>query len=120
MAAVTRLVVDGIDIPVAASRGLSVSVALEGNGELKRNCNGALVDLTLDTHRKRTVTVTCTDIKAPDFGTKWRGLPVGITLIAHAGLGADEEDLDMMLDDWHVDRDEFGASSSWSMGLREI
>jgi len=116
----TQLVVSGITIPNGAIRNPTVSVAWLDNGELAYDCNGVLRDMTLQTRRRRQITVTCTDIRAPEMENIWRGDLVTITLIPHLLGAAAPEAIACRVDSYEPSREEFQALTEWTLVLLEI
>ena len=120
MSAVTAIVISGITIPNAAIRAPSVGVRLIENGDLLRDWNGELHDLTFVTHQKREITVSLdSQVRAPAMLGIWRGAQVFITLPKHV-LGDDlVGPIECKISDYEVERDEFGARTGWSLTLWE-
>lgn len=119
MPQVTLLSVDGINFPAASTRGMTVAIGWDENGELARACDGTLHDLTVVAHRKRVLTLGCSDVRAPEMPDNWRGHLVDVTVIEHV-TGAASFEMEMMVADYTTSRDEFRARTDWSMTLREI
>lgn len=114
----TLLAITGIDLGNYSTRDLQVEVAPIALGELARDVNGNLVDMTLESFRKYAVTLTCTDVEAPDLVGVWRGKQVTLSLIPDMGLdeGTDGPmNLTMMVDSWQSGRRERLAESAWSI-----
>lgn len=118
----TELVIDGISIPDYAARGITVQVAPIASGALRRDVNGNLIDLTLPEHRKRAVSMSCSDQDAPLLLDVWRGKEIDITLIE--GMGLEETGgpitITAMVDVWDVRRNEWGAVTDWTMTALEV
>lgn len=118
----TLLGLDGIDYPDWAMRGLSVTLTPIAMGELRRDVMGGLVDMTLEQFRKYAITITCTDLDAPELTDVWRGKDVVVTLIA--GLGVENSSagplvLQTKVDTWESGRDEWAAQTNWTLTLLE-
>jgi hypothetical protein len=90
----TLLSIVGIDLSDYASRDLTITLNPIVTGALERDVNGNLVDMTLESHRKYTAVVSCTDHEAPELTGVWRGLEVTVTLIPEQGGRADHAEHD--------------------------
>jgi hypothetical protein len=117
----TLLSIVGIDLSDYASRDLTITLNPIVTGALERDVNGNLVDMTLESHRKYTAVVSCTDHEAPELTGVWRGLEVTVTLIPEQGVveGSAEEPitLNMMVDSWQTGRREWRAETAWTLTL---
>lgn len=120
----TLLTINGLDFSDYATRGITCEVRPEQNGDLDRDWNGNLVDLTIENFRKRRVSITCTDQEGPPLFDVWKGSgPYTVTLIPD--LVGDTPSTDNTItilayvDDWNVSRDEWGAETGWQLDLRE-
>ncbi len=69
----TILTLGSIAIPSGAGRGIKQTLVLDGNGEIRRDVNGNLVDLTIPALRKFKSSVSCADQSAPSIAGIWRG-----------------------------------------------
>lgn len=119
----TLLNIDGIDFSPWATRGITVSMKPIGAGELVRDVNGELVDLTLEAFRKYEVDIECTDHEAPELSNVWKGKQVVATLIPHLGPENNSDEtitLTMLVDDWTSRRDEWQASTAWTLKLLQV
>lgn len=114
----TLLVIDDITISDYASRGIRMSLQPTGSGQLDRDVNGTLHDLTLSQFRKRRAVISCDDQEAPVFTNVWPGKTVQVTLIPELGVGTIT--LTMMVEEWEVNRDEWGAATDWQLSLIEV
>lgn len=116
----TLLAITGIDLGSYSTRDLQVEVAPVAAGELVYDVNGNLVDMTLATFRKFAVTISCTDVEAPDLVGVWRGKEVTISLIPDLGLDEGTDGpmtLNCMVDSWQSGRRERLAETAWSITL---
>ena len=124
----TLLVLNGIDIPDYATRGLSCTIAPIASGELARDINGTLHDLTLPAFQKYGVQISCKDTNVPGFIGVWRGTVIDVTLLPEHGFDETLTDgstepitLTMMVDSFQVEQpNELEVLKSWSMSLLEV
>lgn len=119
----TLLSIDGISFSDYATRGITCTVRPEPNGNLERDWNGNLVDLTIENFRKYQVSISCTDQEAPPFSDVWKGSgPYTVSLVPEVGIFNTTDPimvLSMYVDDWNISRDEYGAETGWQLDLRE-
>lgn len=120
----TLLTINGLDFSDYATRGITCEVRPEQNGDLERDWNGNLVDLTIENFRKLRVSITCTDQEGPPFSDVWKGSgPYTVTLIPdiHGDTPSTDNTITISayVDDWNVGRDEWGAETDWQLDLRE-
>lgn len=117
----TVLEITGINIPDDAIRGLQATLNPIVTGELERDVNGNLVDMTLESHRKYALQIECTDLEAPELTGVYRGHEVTVKILPSLGVveGTDDEPitLEMMVDSWQTARDEPEAETAWSITL---
>lgn len=146
MAAVTKLLIDGIDVTPYAARGLSQSYEwIEGARFFPRTINGVLKDLSDTNFRKIRTEITCTDIDAP--GEHFLGLDVTVECSFElnyqrevgdtTGSAAQHDVVDgsVRLDgltlyyrpafdgkvvDFNFSNDEFDRANGWTMIVEEI
>lgn len=67
------LVLNGIEFPAGSARGIKERLSVIDNGELRRDVNGMLHNLTRATHRKYTIRLDCVDMSLPTLAETWRG-----------------------------------------------
>jgi hypothetical protein len=117
----TLLDITGIPMGDYSVRGLKMSLTPEpANNGLQRASSGLLLDLTATQMRKFTASITCSDVQAPDFTNVWQGTPVTVLSVPDVGQGNDiAVTMNMLVDNWTVERDEWGCVSSWSLALRQ-
>lgn len=118
----TLLSIDDINFSDYATRGLTVTLSPIDSGALERDVNGNLVDLTLPEFRKLQASIECTDHEAPTFDDVWRGKEVIVTFIPEVGVVNNTDGtltLQMMVDSWQTNRDEYGADTGWTLSLIE-
>ncbi|TBE54475.1 hypothetical protein U8P68_10920 [Rhizobium ruizarguesonis] len=143
MANETVLVLTGIGVAPYSARGLEQSLQpIDGAGQLRRTVNGTLVDLSETQLRKFTSTITGTDQLSPVVNGVWPGRTVTVDCIAElcyptSGGSPDRPvvsgssrvegamtyyrpQLSMMVADWQIKRDEYGAQVSWTLELEEV
>lgn len=124
MTTYTLLSIDDIDFSDYSVRGLTVKLNPIGSGELARDVNGGLHDLTLPQFRKYRAVISCSDHEAPPFTDVWRGQTVTVTFIPEVGVTNDTSEttltISMMVDEWDTSRDEYDAQTSWSLSLVEV
>ncbi|MBY5849679.1 hypothetical protein HFN51_03780 [Rhizobium leguminosarum] len=143
MANETVLVLTGIGVAPYSARGLEQSLQpIDGAGQLRRTVNGTLVDLSETQLRKFTSTISGTDQLAPAVNGVWPGRTVTVDCIAElcyptSGGSPDRSvvsgssriegamtyyrpQLAMVVKDWQLRRDEYGAQVSWTLELEEV
>lgn len=120
----TLLSIDSLTFSDYATRGITCSLRPEPNGNLERDWNGNLIDLTIENFRKYQVSIACTDQEGPPFADVWKGSgPYTVRLVPQLIGDVPSTDniltLSMMVDDWNISRDEYGAETGWQLDLRE-
>jgi hypothetical protein len=143
MANETLLVLTGIGVAPYSARGLDQSLQpIDGAGQLRRTVNGALVNLSETQLRKFTSTISGSDQLSPAVNGIWPGKTVTVDCIAElcfptSGGAPDRSvvsgssrvegamtyyrpQLSMMVTDWQLKRDEYGAQVSWTLELEEV
>lgn len=78
----TNLKLGNLIIPTGAGRGISQSITLFDNGDLRRTVNGSLVDLTRDESRKFVSEISAIDQKTPTFAGIWKGMEISVECIS--------------------------------------
>lgn len=137
----TDLVLTGLGVTPFSARGLTERLEPIGAGALRRTVNGTLVDVTDTLFRKYTLSLSAADQEPPALDGAWRGMQVvvdAVTPLAHptasspgravvAGSSYVEgsftiyrPQLTMLIVDWTIERDEWGAVTSWSLDLEEV
>lgn len=119
----TDLVIDGIEIPDFATRGITVDLEpIDQSKQALRDCNGILRDISLPQFRRRKVVISCSEQEKPAFDGVWPGEIVNVTLIP--GLSGDYEEtpisMTMMVMGWDVSQKEYEAQGDWSLELEEV
>lgn len=137
----TDLVLTGIGISPFSARGLRDNLRPIDSGDLRRDVNGALVDVTDTRFRKYLVSITGSDQEPPGFDGIWRGMPVTVdalsklsyptggspgrtvvpgSSVVNGAFTVYRPRLAMLVADWTLDRDEWGAVIGWSLDLEEV
>ena len=143
----TTLVLTGLGVTPYSARGLTERLAPLGAGALRRTVNGTLVDVTDTLFRKYALSLSANDQEPPAFDLAWRGLQVTVDLVGRlayatggspgrtivpgssvvvSGLSGDPDfttyrpRLIMLIAAWTLERDEWGAMTSWSLDLEEV
>jgi hypothetical protein len=82
----TLLTLSGAGLPVYASRQLRQTLEpIQAAGNVRRNWNGDLVDLSLARFRKYRSTISGEDVDPPAFDGQWQGLTVTVDCIVELG-----------------------------------
>lgn len=112
-----------------SARGVSMTLApIDAAAQIERDVNGNLVDLMegFDQFRKYKSTISCDDMDSPAFAagssagdSVWPGDKFTVTCLPHLG-DADAVTLIMMVRNWQITRDEWGAATSWSLELEQV
>lgn len=119
----TLLSIDGIDFSEWAVRGITMTLSPIATGSLRRDVNGNLVDMTLPQFRKYGIAIACSDHEAPELTGIWRGSIIDVTCIP--GLGVENNTdgtltMQMMVDSFEVQRDEWGAQGNWQLTALQV
>lgn len=114
----TLLSIDGIDFSDYASRGITMTLQPMASGSLEYDVNGNLVDMTLPAFRKYGISIECEDQEAPELTGIFRGTEITVNCIP--GLGVENSTdgiliMEMMVDDFNVRVDEWGAKIGWTL-----
>lgn len=139
----------GGGVPPYSARGLQQTLELVSQaGQLRRNVNGALLDLSAPQFRKYKSTVQCTDQAAPAVDGVWPGATVTVDCVVELCFNTDsgaqgraavpgsirvedattEDDsytfyrprLSMIVVSYHTNVDEWGATVGWTLELEEV
>ena len=138
----TDLVLTGIGIPDFSARGLREDLRPIDPGALRRTVNGALVDVTEPSFQKYALTITGSDQEPPAFDGTWRGQSVTVdalsklsyltaggspgrtvvpgSSVVNGDFTVYRPRLTMLVLDWTLERDEWGAVIAWSLELEEV
>jgi hypothetical protein len=132
-------------VPLYSARGLKGKLSLSGGvggSNLRRTVNGTLLDLNPPQMRKYVLGISGDDQEPPAFDGLWPGMEVLVdsnvelaflTAGGSAGRtmvpGSERFDgdftyycmrLSMLVVEFEVERDEWGAAVSWSLTLEEV
>jgi len=77
----TDLVIGDLIFPAGSGRGITQSLEIIDNGELRRTVNGDLVDTTRAANRKFTSSISCSDMDTPTLAGIWKGSIVTVECI---------------------------------------
>ena len=138
----TLLVLTGIGIPEFSARGLVEDLRPIDAGDTRRTVNAALVDVTDPLFQKYLLTITSSDQEAPAFDDKWKGSLVtvdALSRLAYVTAGGSPNRtvvpgssvvngaftsyrprLSMMVLDFRLETDEWGAVVGWTLELEEV
>jgi len=78
----TNLKLGDLVIPVGAGRGITQTINLVDNGDLRRTVNGELLDLTRDENRKYESQISANDQKTPSLAGIWKGMQLTVECVA--------------------------------------
>lgn len=120
----TLLEITGINLGDYSARGLTMQLQPIGGGELAYDVYGNLHDLTLPQFQKYSISISCTDVNAPNLTDVWRGKEVFMVCLPGQYIGvydltntdADASlELYAMVNDWRTNFDEYGKRTGWSI-----
>ncbi len=138
----TLLVISPIGLPSYACRGIKQTLSpSSGSSNLRRDVNGTLVDLTPPQLKKYKTTITCDDMESPSLDGVFPGSVVTIDCVSELsyltaggspqravvpGSTRAEGDftyyrpqLVMLVTDYEMETDEWGAKVSWRLDAEE-
>lgn len=134
----------GVGVPPYSARGLKQTLEpIAQATQSKRTVNGALKDISFVGFQKYQSVISGTDQRPPNFDGRWPGLIVFVDCIAELSYTPDEGDspqrtvvpgssavegahttyrprLEMMITGLTVNKDEYDATTDWSMTLEEV
>ena len=138
----SMLVLSGIGVPSYSARGLSQTLQpIEAAGSQRRTVNGTLVDLSQAQFRKYRSTIRCSDQQAPALDNVWPGKVVTVSCIAELCCPSTDTpaktvvsgsqrtegsfifyrpQLVMQVVGFTMEKDEYGAATSWTLELEEV
>lgn len=137
----TLLVLSGMGIAPYSARGLTQTLQpIAQAAQQRRTVNGDLVDLSAAQFRKYRSTITCTDQNAPQLEGIWPGVELVVDCVqelsfetmtgapAREAAATREQDgvtwyrprLTMLVTDFQVQTDEYGAAVGWTLSLEEV
>lgn len=139
----TILALTGMGIPPYSSRGLTQTLnPIPASANLRRNVNGILKDISASQFQKYNSTITGNDADPPAIEGQWAGMTVVVDCIPELAYltfsdlpsrtivpGSLREDgdytfyrprLTMMIVNFSIQKDEFGARTGWTLELEEV
>lgn len=138
----TMLVLSGIGVPPYSARGLTQTLQpIEAAGSQRRTVNGTLVDLSQAQFRKYRSTIRCNDQDAPALDGIWPGQVVTVSSVAELCCPSTDTptkpvvsgsqrtegsfifyrpQLVMQVVGFTMEKDEYGAATSWTLELEEV
>lgn len=78
----------GVSLPTGSSRGITQTLELVDNGEIRRTINGAAVDLTRSSVRKYRSDIRCTAAATPALAGIHRGSTITVSCISRLRVSA--------------------------------
>lgn len=111
-----------------AARGLTMSLAqIDAAKRMRRTINGDLRDVSRAQFKKYQATIQCSDHDSPPLTDAPAGTIVTVVCLPEMGTHGEDTNgdpvtlqLEMMIADWQVDRDEWGAQTGWSLVMLEV
>jgi hypothetical protein len=139
----TLLGISGPGISPYSARGLSQTLEpIDAAKNMRRTINGTLLDVSAVQFRKYRSTISCNDQNTPALDGIWPGMTLTVDCVAtlsyKAAGGAPSRPvvpgssyiqgvftiyrprLTMMVSNYSVQEDEYGATVSWSLDLEEV
>ncbi|PSJ55759.1 hypothetical protein [Pseudaminobacter soli (ex Li et al. 2025)] len=143
----TLLRLSPISVPPYSARGISQTLGpIDSASAMRRTVNGKLIDLSFAGFRKFRSSITCTDQQHPALSGVWPGMELVVDCVAElsyltAGgaparpLASTTDDeairvegaftfyrprLVMLVADYSISTDEWGAEVGWSLDLAEV
>lgn len=138
----SMLVLSGIGVPSYSARGLTQTLQpIEAAGSQRRTVNGTLVDLSQAQFRKYRSTIRCSDQDAPALDGVWPGQVVTVNCAAELCCPSADSpskpvvsgsqrtegsfifyrpQLTMQVVGLTMEKDEYGAATSWTLELEEV
>jgi hypothetical protein len=139
----TLLGISGPGISPYSARGLSQTLEpIDAAKNMRRTINGTLLDVSAEQFRKYRSTISCNDQNTPALDGIWPGMTLTVDCVAtlsyKTGGGAPSRSvvpgssyaqgtftiyrprLTMIVSNYSVQEDEYGAAVSWSLDLEEV
>lgn len=139
----TLLVLSSLGMPLYAARGLTQTLEpIDAAFDLRRDINGALVDISSSIFRKYKSTITCKDFNAPPLDGLYIGQSVTVDCVAelcYATSGGSaartpvtnssrtlgdytfyRPQLSMYVTGFSTSTDEWNADVAWQLDLEEV
>ncbi|WP_027037875.1 hypothetical protein [Mesorhizobium ciceri] len=146
MPALTYLRLDPIGVPPYSARGITEDFSLDGSSQLARTINNEAIDLGDDEESKFKLTITCTDQNMPALDGVRRGMVLTVDCATEfsyptsggspsRSVASTTDDpatrtegaftfyrprLTMLVADYRLSFDEWGADCNWSLDLVEV
>lgn len=133
MPAATLVSITGVGVPANflgdyAARGLTMSLAqIDAAKRVRRTILGELKHVSRAQFRKYQATIQCADFESPPLTDVPAGTIVTVRCLPELGTHGEDTDgdpvvltLTMMVVDWQPQRDEWNATTSWSLALVEV
>jgi len=136
------LILTGFGVPPYSARGLTQTLQpIEAAGSQRRTVNGTLVNLSQVQFRKYRSTIRCSDQEAPALDGIWPGQVVTVSCVAELCCPSTDTpakpvvsgsqraegsfifyrpQLVMQVVGFTMERDEYGAVTSWTLELEEV
>ena len=77
----TVLKLGDLHFPAGSARGITQTLDLVSNGELRRTVNGDLKDITRQQNRKFSSSINCSDTESPTLQGIWKGTQLVVECI---------------------------------------
>ncbi len=119
----------GFELTDYAARGITMSMSpVDGAGNMRRDINGNLVNLSAVQFHKYKFHLSCTDQESPGFSAAssdadaiWPGAEFTLTCIPQLGAAeAQTFTVMVMAPGWQVVTDEYNCDVGWSLDLEEV
>lgn len=144
----TELTINGVGLPDASARGIKQTLQpIDGASSLRRTVNAELIDISDISFRKYRSVISGDDQVPPAFDGVWPGMTVTVGCMVELVVNGEvatttdpifgrpvvpgsvrhedgftyyRPELTMLVVDFNVDRDEWGAQTGWTLALEEV
>lgn len=137
----TVLAIDILTLPNGSARGLSGTLEpINGAASMRRTVNGELINFGIAAFQKYKLSISGTDQVPPGFDGVWPGQTATVDCLNELAFTGSDPDrtpvedsirtdgpakfyrprLTMLVIDWQVQRDEWGAVTDWGLDLEEV
>src|SRR5262245_60736652 len=121
----TLLTIDGISFVEWAARSIEMTLEpISQAADMRRDCLGELVDMSLPLFRKYQVSISCEDQAAPVLTDVWPGKFVTIECVKNLGVTNDTAGeqliLQCLVTKWNTSVQDRLADVSWSLEAEEV
>lgn len=139
----TLLRLAGVGVPPYSARGVTQTLApIDEANDLRRAIDGSLMDLSYAPFRKFKSTISCDDMDSPAVNGAWPGQVVTVECVTELASAEYDMNFDrpavegsirqsgefyfyrpiltMMITNYEIKTDEYGAAVGWSMELEEV